>query len=193
MVGRGEIALPGSYRRLLDRTQGIGFDMPSDVEVGTMLRLLAASKPGGSLLELGTGTGLATSFLLDGMDASARLVSVDVDAPCQAIVKAELGDDVRVRFACEDGAAFIERQKSRTFDLVFADAWPGKFSRLDKTLDLVALGGFYVGDDLRPHPSWPEGHQTKVEAFLHTFQARSNWSTVRLDWGTGLLIAVRTG
>ena len=192
MVGRGEIALPNSYRRLLDRTKGIGFDMQSGVEVGAMLRFLAASKPKGSLLELGTGTGLATSFLLDGMDASARLVSVDMDAACQAIAKAELGDDARVRFACEDGATFIGRQKSRTFDLVFADAWPGKFSHLDKTLDLVRFGGFYVGDDLRPHPSWPEDHQMMVEAFLDTFNARSNWCIVRLDWGTGLLIAVRT-
>jgi predicted O-methyltransferase YrrM len=190
---RGEIALPESYRRLLVRTQEVGFDMPSTVEIGTLLRLLAASKPGGHLLELGTGTGLATAFLLGGMDDASRLVSVDIDASCQDIAKAELQDDARVRFVCEDGAAFIERQKARSFDLVFADAWPGKFSHLDKTLDLVALGGFYIGDDLRPHPNWPEGHQAKVETFLETLEERANWTTLRLDWGTGLLIAVRTG
>jgi len=39
--------------------------MPSDVMVGALLRLLAAAKPGGRMLELGTGTGLATAWVLD--------------------------------------------------------------------------------------------------------------------------------
>lgn len=41
------------------------------------------------------------------------------------------------------------------FDLIFADAWPGKFSHLDEALSLLSPGGFYVIDDLsrsRPGP-----------------------------------------
>jgi predicted O-methyltransferase YrrM len=36
----------------------VGFTMASDAWTGALLRTLAAAKPGGSLLELGTGTGL---------------------------------------------------------------------------------------------------------------------------------------
>ena len=43
------------------------------------LAALAASKPGGRLLELGTGTGIGTAWLLSGMDGDARLDTVDVD------------------------------------------------------------------------------------------------------------------
>ena len=47
--------------------------MPSDPLTCTLLRTLAASKPGGQFLELGSGTGLSTAWLLDGMDARATL------------------------------------------------------------------------------------------------------------------------
>jgi predicted O-methyltransferase YrrM len=41
-------------------TREHGFDMLSERRTGALLRLLAASRPGGRLLELDTGTGLAT-------------------------------------------------------------------------------------------------------------------------------------
>jgi predicted O-methyltransferase YrrM len=40
--------------------------MPSEPRTGAFLRELCAGKPGGNLLELGTGTGLATAWMLDG-------------------------------------------------------------------------------------------------------------------------------
>ena len=146
MASNRKVALPRPHGRLSDMTEDKGFSMPSGLEVGALLRVLAASKPGGRLLELGTGTGLATAFLLDGMDAAARLVSVDTEASCQAIAREGLGDDARVRFECEDAAVFIAGQEPCSFDLVFADAWPGKFSHLDETLDRACCtyrwGGF---------------------------------------------------
>ncbi len=42
-------------------TENREFDMPSDRHTGSLLRTLAASKPDGRLLELGTGTGLSTA------------------------------------------------------------------------------------------------------------------------------------
>jgi predicted O-methyltransferase YrrM len=37
----------------------IGFAMASEPQTGSLLRTLAASKPGGRLLEIGTGTGIS--------------------------------------------------------------------------------------------------------------------------------------
>ena len=94
---------PAAWPALVERTAQVGFGMPSDAASGALLRMLAASKPGGRLLELGTGTGLATAWLLDGMDTGARLVSVDNDATVQGEARAVLGEDSRVAFIVGDG------------------------------------------------------------------------------------------
>jgi predicted O-methyltransferase YrrM len=41
-------------------TEALGFTMASEPQTGALLAALAASKPGGRLLELGTGTGVGT-------------------------------------------------------------------------------------------------------------------------------------
>jgi predicted O-methyltransferase YrrM len=84
---------PARLQGLLDRTAALAFTMPSKPRTGALLRMLAATKPGGRLLELGTGTGLATAWLLDGMDRDARLTSVDIDPQWQAVARDVLGDD----------------------------------------------------------------------------------------------------
>jgi spermidine synthase len=62
------------------------------------------------------------------MDEAARLDSVDNDPTVIAIARKYLGSDRRVTFHVDDGAAFIERQAPGSYDFVFADAWPGKFT-----------------------------------------------------------------
>ena len=49
----------------------LGFPMASDAKTGSLLRTLAASKPAGTFLELGTGTGMATAWMLEGMDGNS--------------------------------------------------------------------------------------------------------------------------
>jgi len=61
-------------------------------------------KPAGRFLELGTGTGIATAWLLEGMDASSKLDSVDHDPAVQEIAKRNLGQDSRVTFHVVEGA-----------------------------------------------------------------------------------------
>ena len=62
-----------------------------------------------------------------------------------------------------DGAEFLQQSASRQFDLIYADAWPGKFSHLSDALSLLRGGGVYVIDDLLPQPNWPDGHAAKVQ------------------------------
>ena len=71
-------------------TDALGFQLASEPKTGSLLRALAASKPGGRFLELGTGTGVGTAWLLAGMDRHSRLVSVDTDAKVQNKVAAVL-------------------------------------------------------------------------------------------------------
>jgi predicted O-methyltransferase YrrM len=183
--------LPETWREIGLRTAALGFHMPSEADTGAMLRLLAASKPGGRLLELGTGTGLATACLAAGMGADATLVSVDNDARVQAVAREALGKDPRVTFVVADGLDHVRAQTPASFDLIFADAWPGKYDGLDETLALVRPGGLYVVDDMLPQPNWPDNHQVRVDDLTARLKSHPDLAAVSLSWASGLIIAAR--
>lgn len=192
MEGQSPLTRPRALAAIVRDTHRSGFTMASEPEVGAFLRALAASKPGGRLLELGTGTGHGTAWLLEGMDGAARLDSVDTDAAVQEIARRHVGHDPRVTFHLEDGADFLRGCRPEEYDLIFADAWPGKFFHLDLTLSLVRKGGIYFVDDLLPQPNWPEGHEEKVAALVRGLESRSGFAAARLEWGSGVMILVRS-
>lgn len=184
-------ALPTSLQSIECDTEKSGFSMPSERKAGSLLKTLAASKPGGKFLELGTGTGLSTAWILSGMDANSSLLSVDNDEEPQKIALKHLDDDSRVTFLCEDGAKVINHQKTASFDMIFADAWPGKYLLLNKTLELLKPGGFYVIDDMEPQPNWPEGHGSKASSLLEELTNNNRLSVCRLNWAIGIVICSR--
>lgn len=182
---------PATWREIDARSRVLGFEMPSEAGTGAMLRLLAAAKAGGRFLELGTGTGLATAWLLDGMGPDASLVSIDTDMGVQAVARAVLAGDPRVTFVIEDGLDYVRAQRPASFDLIFADAWPGKYEGLDETLALLGPGGLYVVDDMSPQPNWPPGHPPRVDALVTRLKSHPDLATVALDWASGLVIAAK--
>ena len=183
---------PAALEHIRREAEAIGFTLSSEPKTGALLRVLAASKPRGRFLELGTGAGAGASWLLAGMDADSTLLSVDNDPRVQDIARRHLGSDARVTFQCEDGAAFLERPASESFDLIYADAWPGKFTHLDHALSRVAEGGIYFVDDLLPQPSWPEGHAAKVPPLVETLERAPGFMATHIAWASGLMMLVRT-
>jgi len=176
---------------ILAETQALGFKMVSEPQTGSLLRTLAASKPHGNFLELGTGTGFGTASILSGMDADSHLVSVESDITVLAVAQRHLGHDRRVTFHCEDGVIFLQRAHGQLFDFIYADTWPGKFTHLSETLGLLAPGGLYIIDDLLPQPSWPEGHAPKIPLLIADVESRADLSVTKLCWATGLIIATK--
>ncbi|MBT2163031.1 O-methyltransferase [Zobellia barbeyronii] len=182
---------PKIHQQIEQKSAEIGFTMPSDVYIGTLLKTLMASKPKGKFLELGTGIGLSLSWMVDGMDAESELISVDNDPKLIAIVKDYFESDKRVKLFCEDGSEWIKNYSGEKFDLIFADAWPGKYSEIDEVLDFVKVGGFYVIDDMTAQPNWPEGHEDNVTRLVAYLEKRSDFTLTKLNWSTGLIIAVK--
>jgi predicted O-methyltransferase YrrM len=175
----------------LERTAEIRFPMASEIQTGALLRTLAASKPAGRFLELGTGTGIASTWLLDGMDAASVLISVDNNPDYHRLAREAAGADPRLTLVTEDAIAFLQRQSAAGFDLVFADAMAGKYESLDLALQVVKPGGFYVVDDLLPQPNWPDGHAQKVPCLIAELAAHPEFTMVPLAWATGYVVAVR--
>jgi predicted O-methyltransferase YrrM len=184
-------SVPGSVAGIAADTVALGFVMSSEPKVGALLAALAASKPGGRFLELGTGTGHGTAWILSGMDAASVLDTVDTDPQVVAVAQRHLGADARVRFHIVDGAGFLQAPPAGGYDVIYADAWPGKFTHLDEALALLRPGGMYVIDDLLPQPNWPEGHSPRVPTLIDDIERRPGFTTVRLAWASGLMLAVR--
>jgi predicted O-methyltransferase YrrM len=195
MLNSNTFTTPSVVEDITEATEDIGFTMGSDLLTGSLLRMLVATKPSGAILELGTGTGLATAWLLDGMDAHSSLLTVDRDERTTAIAKRFLGMDPRVTFVMMDGAAFIEKmqQEGTTFDFIFADMRPGKFELLEETLRLLRAGGIYIVDDLLALPSWEAEHAPRVVRLIETLEQKEDLRVTKLNWSTGILIAVKRG
>jgi predicted O-methyltransferase YrrM len=188
-----EIArIPAALGGILRDTERIGFALASEPKTGSLLRALAASKPRGEFLEIGTGTGVGTAWLLAGMDAHSRLTSVESDPKVLEIARRHLGHDSRVTFRLVDGATFLEQSVQQQFDLIYADAWPGKFTHVDLALSLLKAGGFYFVDDLLPQALWPEGHAPKVLALIAELERRPGFVATKVAWASGLMMLVRT-
>jgi predicted O-methyltransferase YrrM len=183
--------IPEILPKIQRKSEEIGFAMPSDIYMGTLLKTLLASKPGGRFLELGTGIGLSLSWMVDGMDTESRLITVDNDPELIDIVETYFGEDDRLEIICQDGSKWIKAYQGHKFDLIFADAWPGKYSEIDEILDLVKVGGFYIIDDMTAQSNWPDGHQENVDRLVAYLEKREDFTLTKMNWSTGLIIAVR--
>lgn len=191
MLTLDNIRKPKMSEAITNDAQVLGFNMSCDLETASLLRTIAASCNNGQLLELGTGAGVSTSWILDGMDDQSTLLTVEMDATLQNIAKKHLGFDKRVQFFTRDGAEFIKELANQTFHFIFADTWPGKFYLVDETLALLQPGGLYVIDDLLPVPSWPEEHTQKVQELVNYLDAREDLIITKLNWSSGLIIATK--
>ena len=193
MLDTVQLNPPLIVKDIEEATKAIGFTMGSDLRTGSFLRTLATAKLSGSILELGTGTGLATAWLLDGMDAESSLLTVDSNENNTAVARKFLGHDPRVTFHMGDGTAFIQSalEQGRTFDLIFADMPPGKYQYLDETLRLLKAGGLYVIDDMLLQTAWDEAHVGRVYKLIAALEQRKDVRITKLNWSSGIILAAR--
>jgi predicted O-methyltransferase YrrM len=183
---------PASLPALRVAARDANFSMSCDERTGSLLSVLAAARPGARILELGTGVGEGTAWLLSGMDSAAHLVTIELDEAMQKVAREQLGPDPRVTFVAGDGGEWLQNYAGKPFDLVFADTWPGKFTHLEEALQLVTLGGTYLIDDLDPQPGWQEEHGASVKRLLTDLEEREDFRSVRIAWASGLFMAVRS-
>jgi predicted O-methyltransferase YrrM len=182
---------PAALAGILADAAARDFVMSCEERTGSLLATLAASKPGGRLLELGTGTGAGAAWLLDGADAAARLTTVELDPEVQAVAAKHLGADPRVTFVTADAGEWLSTYDGEPFDLAFVDCVPGKFHRMGEVVDLLRPGGLYIGDDLLPQPGWPAEHHDRVNAFVAGLPLVPGLRTTTLAWASGLVVGVK--
>ena len=183
--------IPLTYFDIDNATKENGFTMPSDILTCSLLRTLAASKPSSKFLELGTGTGLSTSWILDGMDGDSTMVSFDNDKILLDIAQTFLGKDKRLTLIEADGESWVKNNEGQKFDYIFADTWHGKYLLLDEVLEMLNKGGLYIVDDMLPQPNWPDGHQEKAINFVKYLESKEDLLLTKQHWATGIIVAVK--
>jgi predicted O-methyltransferase YrrM len=183
--------VPAHYYDIDAATKASGFTMASDMLTCSLLRTLAASKPAARFLELGTGTGLSTSWILDGMDKDSTLISIDNDPAFLSIASQCLGKDNRLQLILSDGEQWFSENKHQKFDYIFADTWHGKYLLLDDALSMLNKAGLYIIDDMLPQPNWPDGHHEKAILLEETLEKRTDIVITKQSWATGIIIAVK--
>ncbi|MFI8105479.1 O-methyltransferase [Streptomyces sp. NPDC086023] len=184
-------ARPDALDGILADAARAGFAMSCEERTGSLLATLAATKPGGTLVELGTGVGAGAAWLLHGMAPTARLTSVEIDPGTQMVAVRHLGHDRRVRFEALSADRWLRAYRGPAIDLAYVDCRPGKFHLLDRLLSLMAPGGIYVVDDLLPQDTWPDDHQPRVDGFLARLPEQRNLRATPLRWASGLVVGAR--
>ncbi|EAZ80107.1 O-methyltransferase [Algoriphagus machipongonensis] len=182
---------PAIHPQIEAKSAEIGFTMPSDLYIGSLLKSLVASKPKGHFLELGTGIGLSLSWMIDGMDSDSTLTTVDNDSQLIEICQGFFGHDSRIDLVLEDGKTWLKNYKGPKFDLIFADAWPGKYSHLEEVFEMLKVGGIYLIDDMDEQPNWPEGHAENAAALIEKLEQRKDFHLTKMNWSTGVILMTK--
>jgi predicted O-methyltransferase YrrM len=173
------------------RARSVGFDLSCEPAVGGLLAVLAAHLPGGSrILELGTGAGVGTAWLVSGLLPRTDVTVTTVEHDPQTAQLAAQGSwpgftDLR------RGDALDVLREGGGFDLIFADAPGGKHEGLDLTIAALNPRGLLVVDDMTPVPQWPaelRGRQAEVRRAL---LASPLLTSVELTCGSGVIVCAR--
>jgi predicted O-methyltransferase YrrM len=186
--------LPALVRAAAEKAEAAGFAYSCDPDVGRLLSVLAAGVPaGGRVLEIGTGTGVGTAWLVDGLMPRTDVTVVTVEHDPARAGRARQGDWPGF-VAFRTGDALEELPGLGTFDLIFADSPAGKQERLDLTLAALRPGGTVVVDDMREfgNSTWPQEFRHKQEKVRRTLLEDPALVAVDLaDHGTGVILATR--
>ena len=120
-----------------------------DPPTGAVLRLLAASTRARHIVELGTGAGVSTLWLLRGMRPDGVLTSVDAEGEHQRLAKASLQEagtpSGRARLIMGRALDVLPRLSDTAYDLVFCDANRAEnLDYLEASVRLLRPGGLVV-------------------------------------------------
>ena len=184
------IGIPGEYEAIKEATVELQFNMASDLFTGSLLKTLAASKRSGRFLELGAGTGLATAWIVSGMDERSSLIAIENNEILIGVANRNIVDS-RVEFMLADAYDWIRDYKAEKFDFIFADAMPGKYDLFDETIAMLNSGGLYIIDDMLPQPNWPAGHDEKVRSYINGLESRNDLLMTKMNWSTGIIIITK--
>lgn len=173
-----------------------------DAATGAVLKLLAAALGARTAVELGTGAGVSTLWLLRGLTPDGVLTSVDSDGEHQRLAKASLADagvaSGRVRLIQGRALEVLPRLSEAAYDLVFCDAARSENADyLSAALTLLRPGGMVVfagalAGGRVAEPTARDGETVGMRELAKLVRDEERLSAALIPVGTGLLAATLT-
>ncbi|HUR51631.1 MAG TPA: O-methyltransferase [Mycobacteriales bacterium] len=174
-----------------------------DPTTGSVLRLLAAACQAKAVVELGTGAGVSSLWLLRGMRPDGVLTTVDRDTEHQrlarqSLVEAGFGTG-RVRLITGDALAVLPRLSDGAYDLLFCDAsraengdYLAASTRLLRPGGMVVFAGA-LGDGRVADPGARDPDTVSLRELARTVRDQEGLTPALLPVGSGVLAAVVSG
>lgn len=188
-----------SAARMRGRENGV-----TDVSQGTgaYLRQLAHQIKAQSVVEIGTGSGVGSLWLLEGMLASGTLTSIDDEMEHTSIAKTALAEaDIaqsRFRLITNSVMDVMTKLTDRAYDLVVFRHNPEDLSfAISESHRILRSGGVFVIDNFYGGAKVPDPAQRDVktialrEAGKEIKLDTESWVTSLLPIGDGLLLATK--
>jgi predicted O-methyltransferase YrrM len=168
---------------------------------GSVLRLLAATIGARSVVEVGTGAGVGSIWLLRGMRPDGVLTTIDVEPEHHRAARetfAEAGiPSNRVRLISGRALDVLPRLTDGAYDLVFCDADKTEYAGyLEQAVRLLRPGGLVVFDNALWHdrvadPAQRDEQTTAIRELGRAVREDERLVSAMLATGDGLLCAVK--
>jgi predicted O-methyltransferase YrrM len=171
-----------------------------DAPTGAVLRLLASAVGARTAVELGTGAGVSTLWLLRGLARDGVLTSVDSDGEHQRLAKASLADagvpSGRVRLIQGRALEVLPRLSEAAYDLVFCDAARSENTDyLAAALTLLRPGGLVVfagalAGGRVAEPTARDAETVSMRELARAVRDEERLTSALIPVGSGLLVGV---
>lgn len=200
MYAEGYLPEDDTLLRARERASQLGCT-PVSSGSGAVLRLLAAAAGARAVVEIGTGAGVASLYLLRGMPEDGVLTTIDVEVEHQRAAKEAFAEEgvrtTRTRTISGRALDVLPRLTDGGYDLVFVDAdkdnLPGY---VEEALRLLRPGGVLVIDNALWHdrvadPARRDEITTVIREIGRTVREDPRVLPAMIPSGDGLLAAVR--
>lgn len=174
-----------------------------DPATGAVLRLLAAAASAKAVVELGTGAGVSSLWLLSGMRPEGILTSVDAESEHQRLAKTSLAEagvpSGRARLIHGRALEVLPRLSDGAYDLLFCDANRSENTDyLAAALRLLRPGGLVVfagalGGGRVAESNARDADTVSQRELAKALREETRFTAGALPVGSGLLVAALSG
>jgi predicted O-methyltransferase YrrM len=161
---RSNTYVPELVQMTKSLTEKNSFQSSCTDEVGRLLAVLSGQIKQGKILEIGTGLGVGSSWILSAISPSVNFISIDSDSNKIEKVRKTINHP-QAEFVKGDWKEVIIMGP---FQFVFADAAIVKTVEGEQLYDILDIGGLLFMDDFTPEEHWPDewrGRPDQVREF----------------------------
>lgn len=165
-----------------------------------LLTILARSMSARAVVEIGTGAGISTAYLLRGMDPHGVVTTIDREREHHQAAKETLKEcgfgPERVRMITGQALDVLPRLADSAYDLVLVDAKKSEYVEyFEHALRLLRPGGMVIFDNALWHhrvadPAQRDPETTAVRQMLKAVRDNEDVTCALVPAGDGLLIGI---